>query len=126
MSGISAISGYPRSDSRNGSRAVNGIQPSPGLPPNDYGRPQPKTFQSNTIVPNKSTMIEDDDDPTGGEDNDDEDAFGLESAARSHESKKDSSQGSEVGSHAQGLRVTDVLSRTIRSSSRAIRHKLVN
>ncbi|KAF2224693.1 hypothetical protein BDZ85DRAFT_214260 [Elsinoe ampelina] len=28
---------------------------------NDYGRPLPKTFQSNTIVPNKSTMVEGDD-----------------------------------------------------------------
>ena len=27
-----------------------------------YGRPTAKTFQSNTIVPNKSTMVEDDDD----------------------------------------------------------------
>jgi hypothetical protein len=106
MSGVSAISGYPRSDSRNGSRAVNGM-PSPGLPPNDYGRPQPKTFQSNTIVPNKSTMVEDDDDPTGGEDNDDEDAFGLESVARSRESKKSIGQGSEVSSYAQGLGVTN-------------------
>jgi hypothetical protein len=106
MSGVSAMSGYPRSDSRNGSRAVNGM-PSPGLPPNDYGRPQPKTFQSNTIVPNKSTMVEDDDDPTGGEDNDDEDAFGLESAARSREIKKSNGQDSEVGRHAQGLGVTN-------------------
>jgi hypothetical protein len=70
---------------------------SPGLPPADYGRPQAKTFQSNTIVPNKSTMVEDDDDPTGGEDNEDEDAFGLEKAARSHENNTNSSQGSEVG-----------------------------
>lgn len=72
-----------------------GIPPSPGLPPNDYGRPTPKTFQSNTIVPNKSTMVEDDE--TGGEDNDDDDgdAFGLEGAAR-RQSKK-STQGSEVG-----------------------------
>lgn len=85
---------------------MNGM-PSPGLPPNDYGRPQPKTFQSNTIVPNKSTMIEDDDDPTGGEDNDDEDAFGLESAARSRESKQVNGQGSEVGEHAPGLGVTN-------------------
>ena len=106
MSGVSAISGYPRSDSRNGSRAVNGL-PSPGLPPNDYGRPQPKTFQSNTIVPNKSTMVEDDDDPTGGEDNDDEDAFGLESAARSRESKKGNDQGSEVGYPGPDLDTTN-------------------
>jgi hypothetical protein len=87
-----------RSESRNGGPRppTNGnIPPSPGLPPNDYGRPTPKTFQSNTIVPNKSTMVEDDE--TGGEDNDDDDgdAFGLESAARSRESKK-SAESSEV------------------------------
>lgn len=43
-----------------------------------YGRPTAKTFQSNTMVPNKSTLVEDDDDPTGPEDNDDSrsDAFG--------------------------------------------------
>jgi len=73
----------------------NNIPPSPGLSPNDYGRPTPKTFQSNTIVPNKSTMVEDDE--SGGEDNDDDDgdAFGLESAARKRESKK-SAESSEV------------------------------
>ncbi|CAK4034362.1 Hypothetical predicted protein [Lecanosticta acicola] len=35
------------------------------------GRPLPKHLQSNTIIPNKGTMVEDDDE-------DDEDAFGLE------------------------------------------------
>jgi hypothetical protein len=70
-----------------------GIPPSPGLPPNDYGRPTPKTFQSNTLVPNKSTMVEDDE--TGGEEDDDGDAFGLENAARERDSKK-SPSGSEV------------------------------
>ena len=90
-----------RSESRNGPRPpLNGglgVPPSPGIPPNDYGRPTPKTFQSNTMIPNKSTMVEDDE--TGGEDNDDDDgdAFGLEGAARKRESKK-SSGGSEVGS----------------------------
>jgi len=51
--------------------------PGPGgpEPPNAFGRPLPKTFQSNTIIPNKSTMVEDDDD---GDDDDDLDAFGLE------------------------------------------------
>lgn len=98
-SDASSMAGYSmRAESRNGPRPpMNGglgIPPSPGIPPNDYGRPTPKTFQSNTIVPNKSTMVEDDE--TGGEDNDDDDgdAFGLESAAR-RESKK-STQGSEV------------------------------
>ncbi|KAF7856976.1 hypothetical protein EAF04_009736 [Stromatinia cepivora] len=85
-----------RSESRNGSRMAPpngpngslGIPPSPGMPPNDYGRPTPKTFQSNTIVPNKSTMVEDDE--SGPEDNDDDDgdAFGLEGAARNRASKK--------------------------------------
>jgi len=40
-----------------------GIPPSPGLPPGDFSRPMQKQFQSNTIVPNKSTMVEEDDDP---------------------------------------------------------------
>lgn len=44
-----------------------GIPPSPGLPPGGFERPQAKQSQSNTIVPNKSTMVEedDDDDPLG-------------------------------------------------------------
>jgi hypothetical protein len=99
-SDASSIAAYSmRSESRNGPRPpMNegvGIPPSPGLPPNDYGRPTPKTFQSNTIVPNKSTMVEDDE--TGGEDNDDDDgdAFGLEGVARNRERKK-STGGSEV------------------------------
>jgi hypothetical protein len=40
-----------------------GVPPSPGLPNGDYGRPMAKQFQSNTIVPNKSTMVEEDDEP---------------------------------------------------------------
>lgn len=51
--------------------------PPPGAPGNDFGRPLPKTFQQNTIVPSKGTMVEDDDD----ENDDDEDAFNLEGAA---------------------------------------------
>lgn len=38
------------------------IPPSPGMPPSNYDRPQPKQFQSNTIIPNKSTMVEEGDD----------------------------------------------------------------
>lgn len=34
----------------------------------EYGRPLPKTFQSNTIIPNKSTLVEDDDDTLAPED----------------------------------------------------------
>ncbi|KAM3067615.1 component of the polarisome [Clarireedia jacksonii] len=90
-SDASSIAYSARSESRNGPRMPpNGnlvIPPSPGIPPNDYGRPTPKTFQSNTIVPNKSTMVEDE---SGAEDNDDDDndAFGLEGATRQRESKK--------------------------------------
>ncbi|KAI1424528.1 hypothetical protein F5Y12DRAFT_785342 [Xylaria sp. FL1777] len=47
------------------------VPPSPGLPPNgNFDRPLPKQFQSNTIVPNKSTMVEEDDDGIGSNDDD--------------------------------------------------------
>ncbi|KAL4878396.1 hypothetical protein BJY04DRAFT_195932 [Aspergillus karnatakaensis] len=47
--------------------------------------PTAKSFQSNTIVPNKSTMVEDDDDAAGTEDDYDarSDAFALDSFLRS-------------------------------------------
>lgn len=48
------------------------IPPSPGMPPNNFDRPQPKQFQSNTIIPNKSTMVEEDDD---GPEDDGQDAY---------------------------------------------------
>ncbi|KAI0422876.1 hypothetical protein F5X98DRAFT_105251 [Xylaria grammica] len=52
------------------------VPPSPGLPPNgNFDRPLPKQFQSNTIVPNKSTMVEEDDDGIGSNE-DDADTFG--------------------------------------------------
>lgn len=43
------------------------------------GRPPPngRPFQSNTMVPNKSTMVEDEDDHSG----DDDDPYDLERAA---------------------------------------------
>lgn len=48
--------GLPPSD-------MYGVPPSPSLPNGDFGRPMPKQLnQSNTIVPNKSTMLEEDDD----------------------------------------------------------------
>ncbi|KAJ4299789.1 component of the polarisome [Kalmusia sp. IMI 367209] len=55
----------------------------PGSQNNDLGRPLPKTFQQNTIVPNKGTMVEDDD--SGA---DDEDAFNLEGAAARRQTNK--------------------------------------
>lgn len=41
----------------NGERSIPGSAGS-----NEYGRPMAKQFQSNTMIPNKSTMVEDDDD----------------------------------------------------------------
>ncbi|KAF1990204.1 hypothetical protein K402DRAFT_417670 [Aulographum hederae CBS 113979] len=68
-----------------GSRpGTSGGSMSGGSPQNEFGRPMPKTFQSNTIIPNKGTMVEDDDDESRNmdDDNESQDAFGLESAAR--------------------------------------------
>jgi hypothetical protein len=68
------------------------VPPSPGLPSNgSFDRPQQKQFQSNTIVPQKSTMVEEDDD--AGENDDDNDAFGLESATDNRESKRSADTG---------------------------------
>ncbi|XDG08932.1 hypothetical protein ABKA04_008547 [Annulohypoxylon sp. FPYF3050] len=47
------------------------VPPSPGLPNGNYDRPLAKQFQSNTIVPNKSTMVEEDDDIGGSNDESD-------------------------------------------------------
>ncbi|KAI5202512.1 hypothetical protein AUEXF2481DRAFT_562693 [Aureobasidium subglaciale EXF-2481] len=52
----------PRTDSRGG----------PISPNSSFGRPLPQTFQSNTMVPNKSTMVEDDE-----TDEDDDETYGL-------------------------------------------------
>lgn len=84
-SDASSIRGPPPPD-------AYGIPPSPGLPNGDFGRPMQKSLnQNNTIVPNKSTMLEEDDD--GG----DGDAFGLEGVASGRNSKG-SGVTSEVGS----------------------------
>lgn len=57
-----------------GSQVMAG-QGIPGVEGDAYGRPTAKTFQSNTIIPNKSTMVEDDDDQIGPEDNADGRSF---------------------------------------------------
>ncbi|KAF2677343.1 cell polarity protein-like protein [Lentithecium fluviatile CBS 122367] len=59
--------------------------------PNELGRPLPKTFQQNTIVPNKGTMVEDDDSGP-----DDEDAFNLEGAAARRQTNKSTKSMSEA------------------------------
>ncbi|KAK5107311.1 hypothetical protein LTR62_001404 [Meristemomyces frigidus] len=50
----------------------NSRPPTDGSDSSNFNRPLPKTFQSNTIVPNKSTMVEDDEE--------EEDAFELDKA----------------------------------------------
>lgn len=69
--------GPPAGGPQGGPPGPGGLRPGDQ---NDFGRPLPKTFQQNTIVPNKGTMVEDDDDDSGAND-DDEDAFNLEGAA---------------------------------------------
>ncbi|KAK6849491.1 hypothetical protein PG995_013324 [Apiospora arundinis] len=98
---VSSMNGLPRgmrrpsdaSSIRSGAPRVNdyGIPPSPGIPPNNFDRPQQKQFQSNTIVPNKSTMVEEDDD--GADDIEDNEAFGLEAASNGRESKRSEGPG---------------------------------
>ncbi|KIX08193.1 uncharacterized protein Z518_02849 [Rhinocladiella mackenziei CBS 650.93] len=68
-------------------------------PSNDYGRPMAKQFQSNTITPNKSTMVEDEDDTPGTDSKYDRssDAFGLESSLTSPRSDRDTSATSQSG-----------------------------
>lgn len=67
------------------------VPPSPGIPQNgSFERPQQKQFQSNTIVPNKSTMVEEDDDGAG--DDEDNDAFGLERVTTGRASKSAASE----------------------------------
>lgn len=68
-------------------------------PLSDYGRPMPKQFQSNTITPNKSMMIEDEDDsqPTDSRYDRSSDAFGLESSLTSPRSDRDTSATSQSG-----------------------------
>lgn len=84
--------------------------PPPGGPPgglmpgqpNSFGRPLPKTFQQNTIVPNKGTMVEDDDDSAG----DDDDAFNLEGAA----ARRQTNKSAKSMSMAQDKMVSDLQS----------------
>jgi len=66
----------------------------------EFGRPMPKQFQNNTVIPNKSTMVEDDDEddtsPMGRYDRSSE-AFGLESSLTSPRSNRDTSATSLTG-----------------------------
>jgi hypothetical protein len=69
----------PRLGSSGAPYGPNGSMPPGARRPSEaasLGRPLPKQFASNTIVPNKSTMVEDDDAE------DDEDAFALDHVSR--------------------------------------------
>ncbi|KAI9844647.1 MAG: component of the polarisome [Thelocarpon superellum] len=86
---------------------------------NEYGRPLPKTSQSNTIIPNKSTLVEDDDDQTGASD-EDFDSYSLGPDARQSSNRhtnrsadsveRDKKLIAEFQSEADGLqeKVTDL------------------
>lgn len=71
----------------------------PNPPPIDYGRPMAKQFQSNTITPNKSMMVEDEDEAQAADGRYDRssDAFGLESSLTSPRSDRDTSATSNSG-----------------------------
>ncbi|KAM0260800.1 hypothetical protein ACHAQJ_002566 [Trichoderma viride] len=60
-SNASSIRGPPPID-------AYGVPPSPSIPNGNYARPMPRhPTQNNTIVPNKSTMLEEDDDSPDGD-----------------------------------------------------------
>jgi hypothetical protein len=73
-------------------------------PESDYGKPMPKQFQSNTITPNKSTMVEDEEDEFAISDdpydhNRQSDAFGLDDQSGvSVQSRRDTSATTQSGS----------------------------
>lgn len=85
---VSSNGGFPP---RKGSIAPPNME-LPPPDPNEFSRPMPKQFQSNTITPNKSIMVEDDEDdengPVGRYDRS-SDAFGLESSLASPRSRRD-------------------------------------
>ncbi|PHH73818.1 hypothetical protein CDD82_5254 [Ophiocordyceps australis] len=77
------------------------VQPSPSVSNGDYGRPTPKQLnQNNTIVPNKSTMVEEGDD--NGADDDRADAFSLDRISNKRDLKRsgDSAVTSEIDKKA--------------------------
>lgn len=93
---MSSNAGFPP---RKGSMAPALMEP-PAPENNEFGRPMPKQFQSNTITPNKSVMVEDDEDEEAaalGRYNRSSDAFGLESSLASPRSRRDTSATSMTG-----------------------------
>lgn len=94
--GGSGAQGHPQ---RN--ESVSSLPPMIDNPPTlaDLGRPMPKQFQSNTITPNKSMMVEDEDDSQTADSKYDRssDAFGLESSLTSPRSDRDTAATSQSG-----------------------------
>lgn len=79
--------GLARADHGNsGSISSLAPPPSPGIN-NPFDRPQQRTFQNNTIIPNKSTFVEDEGDQTGPDDDYvDDDGFESEGRTRTNRS----------------------------------------
>ena len=92
---VSSQGGHP------GKASMGAASTYDGAPNGDYSRPMPRQFQSNTIMPNKSTMVEDEDEMHGVDSRYDRssDAFGLESALTSPRSDRDTAATSQsIGS----------------------------
>ncbi|SMY18596.1 unnamed protein product [Zymoseptoria tritici ST99CH_1A5] len=100
--------------------AAGGRRPSEAgsLGGGSLGRPLPKQFQSNTIIPNKSTMVEDDDDAE-----DDEDAFGLDQARTPSGEGQGSSAEDQEKIRAQEAEIAELKSRLEADSSRSAGHE---
>jgi hypothetical protein len=94
-------------------------------PESDYGKPMPKQFQSNTMTPNKSTMVEDEEDEFAISDdpydhNRQSDAFGLDDqSAASMQSRRDTSATTQSGSSlAMNTKLTEAHSKIEELQSR--------
>lgn len=70
--------GYPPGEPPGGRFPPRQQSLSGGMSPGDENGPLPKSFQSNTMVPNKSTLVEDDDDDLDDDFDGRSDAFGLD------------------------------------------------
>ena len=104
-----------------------GIPPSPGMPNGDYNRPMAKQFQSNTIVPNKSTMVEEDDEPISplSPDPRDGDTYGGLGRISADEENKRSAAASEVCRLvlAGGWALANLMYRMTKNSSRSMSNR---
>ncbi|KAG9965897.1 hypothetical protein KCU61_g1546, partial [Aureobasidium melanogenum] len=86
----------PRTDSRGG----------PISPNSSFGRPLPQTFQSNTMVPNKSTMVEDDE-----TDEDDDETYGLGQVSGTSEKDAETMKAFEIQVSELEAKIADLESK---------------